>query len=202
MTETGDQTHEGEKKEGLIARKFREAREKRIRDSEDVGKIYEAMKNPGLKDVYAKWVNDWDVLANAMSLGREKPRLRTLLTKAFARVSGAAVATVVVPTDFLMDAIGWIPRKLFPIVGYFAPTKWLSKLSMRASESIKVAGLAAGGAYEVGNVGKKVGEVPFAVAGGVVNSAVSGFPEVRAPLVAMKNKVVRIANGILHPNAA
>ena len=216
MAESGDQNHEGEKKEGFIARKFREARERKIAKYEDVGRIYEAMKNPKLADVYAKWVNDADFVANAMSLGREKPRLRTLLTKAVGRLSGVVAATVVAPTDLIIDAISYLPRKL-TILGHLLPTKMLSKATMGFSERLKDSALLAGGVglgikggIEVAKVPKKIVQEPIKYAAKgivigaseVVKSAASGFPEVRAPIVALKRKAERIAGNILHPQRA
>lgn len=184
-----------------IAEKFAEARESVIaREAAEFKQIYKSIKEPGVKDVYNSWVRNMDVVANAQSLGREKPRLRTRVMKIANRVVGLAAAVGTGSADLVIDTITWLPRKV-PVIRHFIPHDIFKKHTMRMAESAKrdvlVSQVVVGGALKAVDAGGAV------VAGVLKESFIGHGPlhgsEVRAAGQYIGKKISNVTEGILHP---
>ncbi len=192
MTETNTRpVQEEARPESKIADNFRDARERVMQESAEIGEIYRSMTKPGFKDVYNAWVKNMDVVANSYSWGREKPGTRTRIVKVLNRVVGATAAVTTVPLDFIADTLSWLPRKV-PFFGHFIPTHFLARHTVWMSGVAKNEALIARGVV-------KAVDLPGEVVGGAVKSVMSGIPEVRAAWEYGKRKAGAIAGSILHP---
>lgn len=201
MTETAEQPIQEEAQvESKIAQKFAAAREKTMRDSQSLSEIYRSIKQPGFKDVYGAWVKNMDTVANSYSWGKDKPGFRTRLMKVTNRIVGSVMSGITVPADFVVD-VATLPFRKLPIlkqtIGHFIPTHTLSQSAVRGAERAKTEAFVARGIAQVA----RVGELPFAVVGGITKKIAFGTPiaEGRAVTQYVGQKIHSVTEAILHP---
>lgn len=205
MTENNEQPiNEEAQAEGKIPVKFREARERTMKEADSLSEIYRSIKNPGGKDVYNAWVKNMDTVANSYSWGKDKPALRTRILWVTNRLVGGTAALITVPSDLIADSLSW-PLRKFPIlkqtVGHFVQTDFFKKHSMKAAEDAKTQGLILRYGDMVKKATRKLVEVPFAVTGAAFKQVSIGFPlqEARAGWQFLDRKIDKVTESILHP---
>lgn len=205
MTEANDQPAQQEVEgqvESKIASKFQAAREETMKESRSLSEIYRSITKPGFKDVYASWVRNMDTVANSYSWGKDKPAFRTRLLKVLNRIVGATMAGITVPIDLVIDFLTWPARKL-PIakqtIGHFIPTHTFSQAAVRGAERAKTSAFIWRGVGQVA----RIGELPFAVVGGITKKVAFGTPiaEGRAVTQFVGQKINEVTARILHPKS-
>lgn len=181
-----------------IAEKFAAARDTVMQEATELKQIYKSIQEPGVKDVYNSWVRNMDVVANAQSLGREKPRLRTKIMKVANRIVGIGAATLTGALDLIPDALTWLPRKV-PVIRHFIPHDVFKRHTMRMAEKAKkeaLSGQVVGGFVVRGldNVAGNIARARDAAFHPFTNS-----PDKRAAGQYLEKKVLNITEAIMHP---
>ncbi len=198
MTEMMDQSQEVAKPESKIVEGFQETRDRVLQESADVGKIYLAMRKPGITDVYQAWVKNMDVVANSYSWGKDKTALRTRLMKMTNRVVGAGVAALSVP-EVVMDALTWLPRQV-PVVGRLLPDHLWRRAQIRLAVSAKNEALWARGVVKVGtNVGEKVVRAVDAPVKAVSEAVQFAALHTNPQQILVEDRAAKVASKILYP---
>lgn len=201
MVETQDQPVNPEQEApSKIAEKFASARDAVMNEAAELKQIYKSVKEPGVKDVYNSWVQNMDVVANSMSLGREKPRLRTKIMKVTNRIVGVGSAALTGALDFVPDLLTWAPRKI-PVIRHFIPHDVFKKHSMRMAEGAKVQALVG---ETIGGGLLKVADTVTGVGVGLVDRSFLGAgplsgAETRAAGKYIGNKINNVTEAIMHP---
>ena len=194
MTETAElPIQEEAQAESKIAQGFKSAREKVMQESAEVSQIYRSITKPGAKDIYNAWVKNMDVVAKTYSWGKDKPAFRTRLMFVMNRLVGISAATLARPTDMILDALTWLPRKTTRI-GRFIPDHFFAQRTIKSSENAKNQALIARGLRAPMDVASRV-------VGGAFKHVIYGtpVPEGRVAWEYTKRKVSNIKDAILHP---
>lgn len=196
MNESEQPIQEKAKVESKIVESFQKTRERVLQESADVGKIYLAMRNPGVKDVYQAWVKNMDVVANSYSWGKDKVALRTRLMKMTNRIVGAGVAITTVP-ELVMDAITWLPRQV-PIVGRLIPDHLWRRAQIRLAVSAKNEALHMRAGSKIAKDIVKVIDMPAKLASEAVQYAALNTNPYQ---IMMENRAGKVATKILYPRS-